>query len=303
MSTWLRLHALALRDAAARLLAQPVASGFSILVLAMVLALPVLAAVGLRSAAAVAARVDTDPHVNVFLALDASDEDARRVGQALKAQPAVSSVRFVPRAEAFEELRKTTHLGELLASLQSNPLPDAYTVRVATADPVALAALRDAWSRLPKVDRVVADGDWAARLAAWIRLARTLALAAGVFLALAVAFMVAHLIRLQVATRRDEVEVSRLVGATAADVRRPFLWFGLLEGGLAGALAAAFVAAAGAWLQAQMQVLAPSYGIELQAFSLVLEEAVAVAAGAALLGWLGARIAVWRELRSLSPGR
>jgi len=301
--TWLRLHAMALRDAAGRLLGQPVASAFSILVLAMVLALPVLAAVGLRSAAAVAARVDTDPHVNVFLALDASDEDARRVGQALKAQPAASSVRFVPKAEAFEELRKTTHLGELLASLQSNPLPDAYTVRVASTDPAALAALRDAWSRLPKVDRVVADGDWAARLAAWIRFARTLALAAGAFLALAVAFMVAHLIRLQVATRRDEVEVSRLVGATAADVRRPFLWFGLLEGALAGGLAAAFVAATGAWLQGQMQVLAPSYGIELQAFSLALEEAAAVAAGAALLGWLGARIAVGRELKGLSPGR
>jgi cell division transport system permease protein len=110
--------------------------------------------------------------------------------------------------------------------------------------------------------------------------------------------MVAHLIRLQVATRRDEVEVSRLVGATAADVRRPFLWFGLLEGTLAGALAAAFVALAGAWLQAQMQVLAPSYGIELQAFSLALPEMAVVAALAAALGWAGARIAVQRELKS-----
>ena len=303
MSTWFRLHAMAVRDAAGRLFGQPFASGFSILVLAMVLALPVLAAVALRSAAAVASRVDTDPHVNVFLALDASEEDARRVGEALKAQPAAASVRFVPRAEAFEELRKTTHLGELLASLERNPLPDAYTVRVANADPAALAALRDAWSKLPKVDRVVADGDWAARLAAWIRFARTLTLAGGAFLALAVAFMVAHLIRLQVATRRDEVEVSRLVGATAADVRRPFLWFGWLQGALAGGLAAAFVAASGAWLQGQMQVLAPSYGIELQAFSLALPEAAAVVAGAGFLGWIGARIAVQRELRSLSAGR
>lgn len=303
MTTWIRLHAMALRDAMGRLAGQPFASGFSILVLAMVLALPVLAGVALRSAAAVASRVDTDPHVNVFLALDASEDDARRIGQALKAQPAASAVRFVPRAEAFDELRKTTHLGELLASLDRNPLPDAYTVRVATSDPAALASLRDAWAKLPKVDRVVADGDWAARLAAWLRFARTLTVAGGVFLALAVAFMVAHLIRLQVATRRDEVEVSRLVGSTAADVRRPFLWFGLLEGVLAGGLAAAFATAAGAWLQGQMQVLAPSYGIELQAFSLALPEAAAVAAAAAALGWAGARIAVQRELKALSAGR
>jgi cell division transport system permease protein len=115
--------------------------------------------------------------------------------------------------------------------------------------------------------------------------------------------MVAHLIRLQVATRRDEVEVSRLVGATPADVRRPFLYFGLAEGALAGAAAAAFVAALGAWASAQMRALAPSYGIELQGFSLALPEAAAVVAAAALLGWLGARIAVQLELRAFSSAR
>jgi cell division transport system permease protein len=303
MRTWLRLHAHAMADALGRMSRQPFASAFSIVVLAMALALPVLAAVGLRSAAAMAARIDTDPHVNVFLALDAGEADARRVGDALRAQPAAASVRFVPKAQAFEELRATTHLGELLASLDRNPLPDAFTVRVKSADPASLATLRETWSRLPKVDRVVADGEWAARLAGWVRLGRTLTFLAGAFLALAVAFMVAHLIRLQVATRRDEVEVSRLVGATAADVRRPFLYFGLLEGAVAGGLAAGFVALLGLWTGQQVQALAPTYGIELQALSLALPEAAAIVAAAALLGWLGARIAAGMELRSLSGVR
>jgi cell division transport system permease protein len=301
--TWLRLHGLALRDAVGRLARTPFASAFSIAVLAMALALPILAALALRSAASVASRVDTDPHVNVFLALDAADEDAKRVGAALKAQPAATSVRFVSRAQAFDELKSSTHLGELLASLDRNPLPDAFTVRVNTADPAALAALSDAWSKLPKVDRVVADGAWAARLAGWVRFGRTVTAVAGGFLALAVTFLVAHLIRLQVATRREEVEVSRLVGATAADVRRPFLYFGLLEGALAGALAAGFAEAAGLWTGTQMQALAPSYGIELQAFSVALPEAAAILAGTALLGWLGARIAVQLELSALSGRR
>jgi cell division transport system permease protein len=303
MRTWLRLHAHALGDAVGRLGGQPFASGFAVLVLAMALALPVLAAVGLRSVAAVASRVDTDPHVNVFLALDASDADAKRVGDALRSQPAAASVRFVPKAQAFDELRTTTHLGELLASLDRNPLPDAFTVRVKSADPASLAGLRESWSHLPKVERVVADGEWAARLAGWMSLGRNLTLLAGTFLAVAVAFMVAHLIRLQVATRREEVEVSRLVGATAADVRRPFLYFGLLEGALAGTLAAGFVAAVTLWTGWQVQALAPSYGIELQTLSLALPEAGAILAGAAFLGWIGARIAVGMELQALSRGR
>lgn len=303
MRTWLRLHAHAFSDALGRLGAQPFASLFSILVLAMALALPLLAGVGLRSLAAIAARVDTDPHVNVFLALDASEADDKRVGEALRASPAAASVRFVPKAQAFEELRATTHLAELLASLDRNPLPDAFTVRVKDSDPQALAALREAWSRLPKVERVVADGEWAARLAGWLRLGRNLTILAGAFLALAVAFMVAHLIRLQVATRREEVEVSRLVGATAGDVRRPFLYFGLVEGALGGVLAAGGVALLTLWAGAQVQALAPGYGIELQALSLALREAAGVVAGAALLGWLGARIAVALELKALARGR
>jgi cell division transport system permease protein len=136
-----------------------------------------------------------------------------------------------------------------------------------------------------------------------VRLGRNLTVLAGAFLALAVAFMVAHLIRLQVATRRDEVEVSRLVGATAADVRRPFLYFGLLEGALAGALAAAFVALLSLWTGQQMLALAPSYGIELQALSLALPEAGAIVVGAALLGWIGARIASGMELAAFSRRR
>jgi cell division transport system permease protein len=303
MRTWLRLHALALYDAAGRLGRAPFASAFSVLVLAMALALPLLAGVALQSAGAMASRVDIHPQVNVFLAPDAGDEDAKRVGQVLQAHPAAVSVRFVPRAQAFDELRRNTHLAEILATLDRNPLPDAFVVRVNTTDRAALDALREAWSRLPKVDRVVADGEWAARLAGWVGFGRTLTALAAVFLALAVAFMVAFLIRLQVATRRDEVEVSRLVGATPADVRRPFLYFGLLEGALAGGLAAAFVAAAGAWTAGQMQALAPSYGIELQAFSVALPEALAVVAGAAALGWIGARIAVGLELKTLSAGR
>ena len=303
MSTWLRLHGLALRAALARMAAQPWGAAMSIGVLGVALALPILAAVLLRSAGTVTAALDTEPHANVFLALDATDDDAKRVGEALRAHPEASSVRFVSRAQALEELKATTHLAELLAAIDRNPLPHAFTVRLRSPDPARLEAAREAWTRLPKVDQVASDFEWAHRLARWVRLGDRLLAGVAVALSAAVAFIVGHLIRLQVLTRREEIQVSQLIGATGADVRRPFLYHGALQGAAAGLAGLALGALATAWIGYELSALTPSYAAELKAVFLAPWEAAVVVAGSALLGLAGSFFAVRRELTRFSAAR
>ncbi len=301
MSLWLRLHRHALADALRRLGAQPVAAAFSVLVLAVAIALPVISAVVLRSAGAVTARLETDPHVNVYLALDATDADVRRVETALRSHPQSASVRFVSRGEALEELRSSTHLADLLASLDSNPLPHAFTVRVRADDAGKLADAREAWSKLPSVDQVVADFEWSERLRRWIRFGDRMLAVIAAALGAAVAFIVGHLIRLQVVSRKQEIEVSQLVGATASDVRRPFLYHGLFQGAAAGAAALALAWGATAWLGAELEALTPAYATELKVLFLSLGGSSAVVGLSAALGLAGAWWAVGRELRQFSP--
>ena len=303
MSLWLRLHGHALADAVRRLSAQPVAAAFSVLVLAIAIALPVIAAVALRSAGAVTSGLETDPHVNVYLTLDASDADVRRIEAALRAHPQAGSVRFVSRNEALQELKSSTHLADLLASLERNPLPHAFTVRVRADDMANLAQAREEWSKLPSVDQVVADFEWSQRLRRWVRFGDRVLAAVAVALGAAVAFIVGHLIRLQVVSRRQEIEVSQLVGATASDVRRPFLYHGFLQGALAGATALALAWAAMTWLDAELGALTPSYATELKVIFLRGEDCAVVLALAAALGLAGAWWAVGRELRQFSPSR
>jgi cell division transport system permease protein len=301
MSVWLRLHWHAFTDAFRRLAAQPLGAAFSVLVLAVAIALPVLAAVALRSAGTVTAGLETEPHVNVYLALDASDEDARRVGEALRVHPEAAAVSFVSRAQALEELKATTHLAELLASLERNPLPHAFTVRLRSADPARVAEARAAWSKLATVDQVVADFEWSERLGRWVRFGnRALALVA-LLLGAAVAFIVGHLIRLQVVSQRQEIEVSQLIGATASDVRRPFLYHGFLQGLLAGGAALAVSWAVAAWIDSQLEVLTSNYAAELKVYFLPPMECLAIVALAAALGLAGAWWAVNREIRQFSP--
>jgi len=297
MSAWLRQHAHGLADALRRLAAQPLASAFSILVLAVAIALPVMAAVALRSVGAAATGLDTDPHVNVFVALDAGEADVRRIEQALKANPDALSVRFVSRAQAFEELKATTHLAEILATLDRNPLPDAFTVRLRSDAVGRIGALRDELGRIPKVDQVLADFEWSQRLARWVRFGDRLLLALAAVLAAAVLFIVGHLIRLQVLTRREEIEVSQLIGATAADVRRPLLYHGALQGALAGVVAIAFSAAIATWVAYELRALAPNYSIELKVVFLDPMSIAVVIGLTAALGLTGSWLAVSRELR------
>lgn len=303
MTLWLRQHAHAFADAARRLGAQPFASAVSVLVLALAIALPVIAAVVLRSIGAVTAELDTEPHVNVYLTLDANGDDAKRIERVLRANPDVTAVRFIPRGEALAELEASTHLAELLASLDRNPLPDAFTVRVNTTDAARIAAAKAEWSRLPKVDQVVADFEWSERLARWARLGEHVLLAIGLLLGLTVLFIVGHLIRLQVVTRREEIELSQLIGATAADVRRPFLYHGAFQGALAGLAALALAAGMALWLGSELLALTPQYATELKVVFIDPWACLALVLGAAALGLAGAWLAVGRELRGFADSR
>jgi cell division transport system permease protein len=297
VSTWLRLHAHALAQALGRLGRQPLASALSIVVLGIAIALPVVAAVALRSVGTAAAAIDAEPHVNVYLELGAGPEDARRVEQALREHPDAARVRFVPRAEALSELKSTTHLAEVLSALDRNPLPDAFTVRVRSTAADRVAAMRAQWAQLPRVEQVQADFEWARQLARWTDFASR-ALAAGwILLGAAVALIVGQLIRLQVVTRRQEIEVSQFVGATVADVRRPFLYHGFAQGMLAGMAALGLAAAVSWWAGTELQALTNTYAFEFKVYFFSALEAVAVVLGAAALGLAGAWVAVAQEVR------
>ena len=300
--TLARLHAHAAADALRRIAGAPFASILSLLVLAMAIALPVLAAVLLRTVTAATAGLDTEAHVNVYMAPDASPEDAKRVEQALRSHPDLAEVRFISRAQAFEEMKATSHLAEILATLDRNPLPDAFSVRVKSQATDRMAAVRASIQALPRVDQATADFEWARRLQEWIRFGERMLTLVALLLAAAVAFVVGHLIRLQAVTRREEIELSQLIGATAADVRRPLLYHGLLQGVLSGALAIGLAALVQAWVAREMQVLAPEYATELKLVFLDPMWSASVVGIAALLGWLGAWVAAQREIRRFSRG-
>jgi cell division transport system permease protein len=294
MRTWLRQHRGALVRAARTLAAQRAAMLLNALVIGVTLSLPAGGYALLANLQGVAQRVSFEPQVSVFLKPEAkrAELEAR-----LRADRRVAALRFVSRDEALAELRVAEGLADVVAALERNPLPDAFVVRAAGGGAAALEALAGALRALPGVANVQVDSAWAERLAALARIGRLALAALAVLLATGLVAVTFNTIRLQILTQREEIEVSQLLGATDAFVRRPFFYFGLLQGLAGGVLALAILWAGLAVLNMGVRDLAQAYGSSFQLAFLRGRDALAVVVFAALLGWLGALLSVSKYLR------
>lgn len=301
MTSWLNAHTQALLHALARMRRTPLATALSILVIAIAIVLPLTLYGLFSSVSAAAARLNTDPSINIYMALAASDADAAELRRKLTAHALAAEVKFTPREAALADMKRRANLADLLAGLESNPLPHAFSLKPKTSDATALETLRRELAALPKVDAVTMDYEWARKLTRFARLAERIVLLVGVLLATAVVVIVGNTIRLQMLTQKDEIAVARLIGATRRFVRRPFLYFGALQGAVAGILALGAVTLIGTWAGAEVAGLGIAFAQELAPQTpglMVWASVLAVGAG---LGWLGAFLSVgmyWRQIEA-----
>jgi cell division transport system permease protein len=176
-------------------------------------------------------------------------------------------------------------------------LPDTFVLRAAQSGAPALEALATALRALPGVAHVQVDSAWAERLAALARIGRLALAALAAVLATGLVAVTFNTIRLQILTQREEIEVSQLLGATDAFVRRPFYYLGLLQGLAGGALALAILWAGIAVLNLGVEDLARAYGSSFRLGFLSWSDGMAVALFSGFLGWFGSAMSVSKHLR------
>jgi cell division transport system permease protein len=290
-----------MRDGASRIAANPMVSLLNVLVIGVALSLPVGLYLGLAHLQSFSRQLSSDPQISVFLTLDADSRDVTGIEQKLRTDPEVGGYRFVPRAQALADLKRGAGLSDVLDNLKQNPLPDAFVATARDNRPETLERLRDEATAWPKVAHVQLDSEWARKLDAALRVGRTAVAILGVLLAAALVAVTFNTIRLQILTRREEIEVSKLIGATNPFIRRPFLWFGALQG-LAGGLAAwVIVALAVFLLNRDLATLASLYSTSFRLPGLSPADAASLLGFSALLGWLGAWLSVTRHLWQIDP--
>ncbi|HSD36598.1 MAG TPA: permease-like cell division protein FtsX [Rhodocyclaceae bacterium] len=290
------VHLTAIRQALQRLAGKPLTTLLSALVIAIALTLPALGYVLIDNVASLARGISGKPEISVFLKTEVPAERVKAIETRLRANPQVAALRFVPRDEALKQLAARGGFGDVTGALADNPLPDAFILDPRNDSPASFEALRAQISTIPEVAQTQLDSEWVERLHAIVALARSTTLLLASLLGTALIIVTFNTIRLQILTQRHEISVKLLLGATRTYVRRPFLYFGLLQGLLGGLLAWALVTCPLFIVAPQVEALAQRYSIVLAIGGPALWQAGALCAFAALLGWLGAAISVRRHL-------
>lgn len=301
MTTWMWHHLDALRTTLARLARTPVATLLNVSVIGVALALPVGLYVVVVNLEVLARSLGSDPQLSVFLALDAGPAEVKRIAARLQQHPTVREARHVPRDQALKELKASTGLADVVDSLPGNPLPDAFVVLPRDPSPAALERLREEVRGWPKVTHVQLDTEWARRLEAGLKAALLAVSLLATLFAFALVAVTFNTIRLQILTRREEIEVSKLIGATDSFIRRPFLYYGALQG-MAGGLAAWAIIWAGVTiLNGALAELSLLYAAQVALRHLSVEDSGSLLAFSAALGWFGSWLSVNRHLAAIEP--
>ena len=208
----------------------PLATLLTIAVIGITLALPGGLYLAVDNTRQLARGWEANGQVSLFLKQQMSDADAQKLAEKIRRLPDVKSVSFISRAQALAEFKRHSGFGEALNLLERNPLPAVLVVQPAQLRPEALAKLTTELGGQAGVDIASLDLDWVRRLHAILEFARrAVAILAGL-LGIAVLIIVGNTVRLAVLSRREEIEVTKLVGGTDAFIRRPFLYSGLLQG-------------------------------------------------------------------------
>jgi cell division transport system permease protein len=303
MKQWFERHLQTLVGSLGRLWTQPFATLLTILVIGIALALPACLHVLVQNVRAASGGWGNALDISVYMKPAATLEQAQAAEKRIAQRRDVEDVTLVKADDALAEFRKGSGFGEALDALKDNPLPHALVVRPAAEfrDPALVDTLSADLRKIDGVDIVQLDTAWVSRFNAILDVVRRVVLLAAGLFALGILVIVGNTIRLDIENRRDEIEVTKLVGGSDGFVRRPFLYNGVWYGLGGGLVAWLTVTVVIALLGEPVQRIAGLYGSSFQLHGLGLTGSGVLLVGGVLLGWLGSFIAATKEIRGIEP--
>lgn len=299
---WIGAHARCLVEALGRLHRRWVSSLLTTLVIAIALALPTGLYVLVKNLDTLSGSLHGAVQISLYLTDSMSKDQGAALAKQLAERDDVRSTHFISASEGLAQFRKTSGFGAALDALPDNPLPAVVLVTPRADLPAAAVSnLVDTLGHRPGVAHAALDQAWLRRLSAILALIQRTAWVIGLLLAAAVVFIVGNTIRLDIENRREEIEVMKLLGATNAFIRRPFLYSGFWYGLFGAVLALLLLGGCFAALAAPLATLTRSYDGALQMQGLGLSGALGVVATGIVLGWAGCALTLNRQLRSIEP--
>ena len=234
----------------------------------------------------------------VYLEKDTASKQRSRLQAKIQNLGEVQSVTFISKADGLSALKtQMKHQTALFDDLKENPLPDTFEVRLNTtvADPDAIEALATRLESFKGVDQVAYGQKWIDRFRDFINLFRVAGYAMCGLFTLAAIFIVANTVRLILYTRKEEIAIMRLVGATDRFIKVPLYIEGLAQGAVGGLLGVAVLLAVYTYLAANIDADILSGALTLNFLPAWIISAIVVTSMG--VGWLGSFLSVQQSLK------
>jgi cell division transport system permease protein len=302
MAIWFTRHVSTSIGSLGRLSRQPVASLMIILVIAVTLAIPASLNLIVKNAHSVSSGWDNVLDFSIYLRRDVSESEAADVASLIQQRADIESVELITASAALEEFKVQSGFGQALDHLTDNPLPHTLVVRPSTANTArSMVLLQEELGNLPEADVVQVDTEWVQRFHAILDIVRQAIVIGASLLGTAIVIIIGNTIRLDIQNRREEIEVTKLLGASNAFVRRPFLWSGFWYGLFGGLLAVGLVYLGLYLLEPPVARLAGLYHSGIVMVSLSAVETLVLLGIGIALGLVGSWFAAARHMRRIEP--
>ena len=300
---WLQRHAQVSLASLGRLFNNSLGSLMTCSVIGIALALPIGLHVILNNLQTLSGGWDSGASISLFLKQSVSDEQAAKLARKLRKHQRIESVELVTKEAALAEFRHRSGFADALQALDSNPLPAVLVIQPKkdyTSAETAQLLVREL-GLLPEADIVQLDLQWVRRLQAITVIAQRAVLVLASLLGMAVLLIVGNTIRLEIQNRHAEIEITKLIGATNAFIRRPFLYTGFWYGLFGGIIACLLVAVSVTLLKGPVAHLASLYESAFDLSALGFLNILSLLGGSALLGLIGSWLAVGKHLSAIEP--
>ena len=302
LAIWFSRHVSIAIGSLGRLVRHPFSSFMIVLVIAVTLALPAAINLLVKNAQSISGSWDNALDFSLFLKQGISEDEAAGLGRLIEQRADVDSVVFVSASTALSDFKEHSGFGPALDQLPDNPLPHALVVRPSAGNTSgSMILLQEELGNLPEAEFVQVDTEWVQRFHAILDIVRQAIAIGAALLAIAIVVIIGNTIRLDIENRRDEIEVTKLIGASNAFVRRPFLWTGFWYGLLGGLLALGLVYYGLFLLHGPAARLAGLYQSNISITATSFDEALAIIGIGVFLGLSGSWFTAARHMRRIEP--
>ena len=281
----------------------PLSTLMTCMVIGIALALPVGMHTLLKNAQQLSHGWESTAQISVFLKKSIHESQAKKLKADIAGWDNVISVTYISRSQALKEFQQLSGFGNALQALTTNPLPSVLIIKpdITQENEVATQTLLNKLRALKQTDKAQLDMQWVRRLYAIMNIVERGVLILGGLLALAVLLVVGNTIRLAIQNRREEIVVMKLIGATDAFIRRPFLYTGFWYGLFGGLIAWLLVTFALLSISNPIEKLTALYQNQFELNNVSFSTTLILLALSISLGLIGSWIAVGRHIKEIEP--